>query len=209
VNNRVPRLCVLASGGGTTLQNLIGHIRDGRLAAEITGVISSSDKAYVLSRAHHEGIPSRVVPRGRPLDAFSEAVFAAIRQFQPDWVCLAGWLHLIQIPPDFHHRVLNIHPSLLPAFGGHGMYGRHVHSAVLASGARISGCTVHFADDTYDTGPILLQRTVPVHDDDTPESLAARVFEAECEAYPESIRRVASGRFRVEGRRVHYEPPSS
>jgi phosphoribosylglycinamide formyltransferase-1 len=117
-------------------------------------------------------------------------------------VCLAGWLHLLPIPDDFRYRVLNIHPSLLPAFGGKGMYGRRVHEAVLNYGAKISGCTVHFADDTYDTGPIILQKCVPVADNDTPETLAARVFAVECEAYPEAIQLVGFGRVQVQGRRV-------
>ena len=99
----------------------------------------------------------------------------------------------LPIPADFRHRVLNIHPSLLPAFGGKGMYGRHVHEAVLAYGAKVSGCTVHFADDTYDTGPILVQKCVPVKEGDDPDTLAARVFAAECEAYPEAIRLIADG----------------
>jgi len=111
-------------------------------------------------------------------------------------------LHLLPIPADFRHRVLNVHPSLLPAFGGKGMYGYHVHAAVLAYGARVTGCTVHFADETYDTGPILVQRCVPVKDGDGPDTLAARVFQAECEAYPEAIRMVADGRVTVQGRRV-------
>ena len=125
-----------------------------------------------------------------------------MRAFAPDLVCFAGWLHLLPIPPDFRHRVLNIHPSLLPAFGGKGMYGHYVHEAVLAYGAKVSGCTVHYADDTYDTGPILVQRCVPVNDGDTPDALAARVFQAECEAYPEAIRLIAEGRVTVQGRRV-------
>jgi phosphoribosylglycinamide formyltransferase-1 len=98
--------------------------------------------------------------------------------------------------------VLNIHPSLLPAFGGKGMYGYHVHQAVLAYGTKVTGCTVHFADDTYDTGPIVLQKVVPVQDDDTPDTLAARVYAAECEAYPEAIRLISGGGWRIEGRRV-------
>ena len=136
------------------------------------------------------------------LGFFPDRVWAAVRGFAPDLVCLAGWLHLLPIPADFRHRVLNVHPSLLPAFGGKGMYGHHVHAAVLAYGARVTGCTVHFADETYDTGPILVQRCVPVKDGDGPDTLAARVFQAECEAYPEAIRMVADGRVTVQGRRV-------
>jgi folate-dependent phosphoribosylglycinamide formyltransferase PurN len=117
-------------------------------------------------------------------------------------VCLAGFLQLLRIPEDFAHRVMNIHPALLPAFGGKGMYGRHVHETVLAYGAKISGCTVHFADNEFDHGPVILQRSAPVLTDDTPGSLAARVFEQECQAYPAAIRLFAEGRLLVEGRLV-------
>ena len=187
------RLVVLASGGGTTLQNLLDQTADGRLAARVVGVVSSKADAFAVERAASAGVPCVVVPK-KPSEDFSARVFAAVRAFQPDLVCLAGWLHLLQIPPDFRRRVLNIHPALLPAFGGPGMYGRHVHQAVLASGATVSGCTVHFADDSYDTGPILLQATIPVLEEDTPETLAARVFAAECEAYPAAIRRAMESR---------------
>ena len=107
---------------------------------------------------------------------------------------------------DFRNRVLNIHPALIPAFSGKGFHGLHVHRAALEAGVKVSGCTVHFADNIYDHGPIVLQRVVPVQDDDTPDTLAARVFEQECEAYPEAIRLFAEGRLRIEGRRVRIEP---
>ena len=214
------RLVALVSGGGTTLQNLIDRIADGRLNATIAGVVSSKPDAFGVERAKRAGLPVTIVVKAsggrkppppvsddltgglRPPLAFAERLWAAARAFSPDIVCLAGWLHLLPIPADFRNRVLNIHPSLLPAFGGKGMYGRHVHEAVLAYGAKVSGCTVHFADDTYDTGPILVQRCVPVLDADDPDTLAARVFEAECEAYPEAIRLVAAGRVKVKGRSV-------
>ena len=194
------RLAVLISAGGTTLQNLIDVTRDGRLDSEIVTVISSDPNVYGVERARRAGLPVAVVPRKTP--NFGAAVFDAVRAANPDLVVLAGWLHLLPIPEDFRLRVLNIHPSLLPAFGGKGMYGHHVHEAVLAYGAKVTGCTVHFADDTYDTGPIVVQRAVPVLDTDTPDTLAARVYAAECEAYPEAIRLIAGGRLRVEGRRV-------
>ncbi|HVK18855.1 MAG TPA: phosphoribosylglycinamide formyltransferase [Fimbriiglobus sp.] len=197
---RLPRLAVLVSAGGTTLQNLIDRVADGRFRAEITAVVSSNPDAYGNERARRAGITVTVVPRRTP--DFSAAVFDALRAADPDLVVLAGWLHLLAIPRDFRHRVLNIHPSLLPAFGGKGMYGHHVHEAVLAYGAKVSGCTVHFADETYDTGPIVVQRVVPVLDDDTPDTLAERVFAAECEAYPEAIRLMAAGNWRIDGRRV-------
>jgi phosphoribosylglycinamide formyltransferase-1 len=191
------RLVALVSGGGTTLQNLIDRIADGRPPAEIAGVVSSRADVFGVERAKKAGLPVAVVPKSQP-----DRVWEAVRAFSPQLVCFAGWLHLLPIPDDFRHRVLNIHPSLLPAFGGKGMYGRHVHEAVLAYGAKVSGCTVHFADDTYDTGPILVQRCVPVKEGDDPDTLAARVFQAECEAYPEAIRLIAEGRVTVQGRRV-------
>jgi phosphoribosylglycinamide formyltransferase-1 len=215
------RIVALVSGGGTTLQNLIDRAADGRLAAQLAGVVSSRADAFGVERARRAGLPVTVVDRpspererrGDPVTApvahssgsdrsFPDRVWAAVRAFNPDLVCFAGWLHLLPIPADFRHRVLNIHPSLLPAFGGKGMYGRRVHEAVLDYGAKVSGCTVHFADDTYDTGPILVQRCVPVKEGDDPDALAARVFEAECEAYPEAIGLLAAGRVQVEGRRV-------
>jgi phosphoribosylglycinamide formyltransferase-1 len=194
------RLVALISGSGTTLQNLIDRIAAGSLAAEIVGVVSSRADVAGVERARRAGLP--VVVAARKEERFVERVWSAIRSFQPDLVCLAGWLHLVPVPDDFHARVLNIHPSLLPAFGGKGMYGHHVHEAVLAYGARVSGCTVHFADNTYDTGPILVQKCVPVKDGDDPDTLAARVFQAECEAYPEAIGLIAAGRVSVHGRRV-------
>jgi folate-dependent phosphoribosylglycinamide formyltransferase PurN len=119
-----------------------------------------------------------------------------------DLIVLAGFLSQIEILPEWEGRMINVHPSLLPLFGGHGLYGSRVHEAVLASGMKVSGCTVHFVNAEYDAGPIILQHTVPVEDDDTPASLGARVFAAECEAYPEAIRLFASGELRVEGNRV-------
>ena len=191
------RLAVLISGGGTTLQNLIDRIADGRLAAEIVAVISSRADAYGIERADKAGLAVSLVDRRRP-----DHIWDVVRSYRPQLVCLAGWLHLLPIPDDFRHRVLNIHPALLPAFGGKGMYGHRVHEAAIAAGVKVSGCTVHFADNTYDTGPILVQKCVPVHDGDSPESLAVRVFAAECEAYPEAIQLVAEKRVRIEGRRA-------
>ena len=186
-------LAVLISGSGTTLQNLIDRCADGSLPATIVSVVASRPGIFGLARAEKAGLPVTVVER-KPVETFSERVFAAIRKSNADLVILAGWLHLLRIPPDFENRVLNIHPSLLPAFGGPGMYGRHVHEAVLASGSAVSGCTVHFADNSYDTGPIVLRREVPMLAGDTPDTLAARVQAAECEAYPEAIRRLLRSR---------------
>jgi phosphoribosylglycinamide formyltransferase-1 len=198
------RLAVLISAGGTTLQNLIDRIRDGRLTAEIVLVISSRPGAYGLVRAQTAQLPTVMIS---PLQYttrsdYSQAVFDAIRQSGAQLVCMAGFLELLPIPEDFTNRVINIHPSLIPAFCGKGFYGRHVHEAVLASGVKISGCTVHFADNEFDRGPIILQRAVPVLDDDTPDTLAARVYQQECEAFPEAIQLIAQDRLQVVGRRV-------
>ncbi len=155
-----------------------------------------------VDRAAAAGVPTAVVDR-RAFDApaaFSRAVFDAVDRAGVDLVCLAGWLCLLEIPPAWAGRVMNIHPALLPSFGGRGMYGRRVHQAVLDHGCKVTGCTVHLVDNDYDAGPIVLQRACPVLDDDTPESLAARVFEQECLAYPDAIRLFAAGRLRVEGR---------
>jgi phosphoribosylglycinamide formyltransferase-1 len=198
------RLAVLLSGGGTTLQNLIDRIADGRLQARIVKVISNHADAYGLVRAAQAGIPTSVVDRKEcnSREEFSRRIFDQVRRAKAELVCMAGFLQLLSIPDDFTYRVLNIHPALIPAFCGKGFYGHHVHEAALSYGVKVSGCTVHFADNVYDHGPILLQRTVAVLDDDTPETLAARVFKEECEAYPEAIALFAAGRLHIEGRRV-------
>ncbi len=201
------RLGVLLSGGGTTLQNLLDRIADGRLLARMACVVSSSATAPGLERARRAGVPAFVVERkGLSREAFSERILEHCRQADVDLVCMAGFLQLLQIAPDFQGRVLNIHPALIPAFSGKGFHGAHVHQSAVEMGVKVSGCTVHFADNEYDHGPIVLQRTVSVEDDDTAESLAARVFAAECEAYPEAIEWFAAGRLRIEGRRVRLLP---
>ncbi|HEY2827263.1 MAG TPA: phosphoribosylglycinamide formyltransferase, partial [Pirellulales bacterium] len=188
------------SGGGTTLRNLLKKIAAGKLDAKIELVISSSSKAGGLEFARAAAIPTLVVPQSNfpTPQEFSEAVFGPCRQAGVHLVVMAGFLKHVLIPADFKHRVTNIHPALIPNFCGAGMYGQRVHEAVLQSGARMTGCTVHFVDDEYDHGPIILQRSVPVLEDDTPDKLAARVFAAECEAYPEALRMIAKGRVRVE-----------
>jgi phosphoribosylglycinamide formyltransferase-1 len=198
------RLAVLISGSGTTLQNFLDRIAGGMLRAEIAVVVSSKAEAFGLTRARQAAIPAFVVERSScsTREEFSSRSFAHCRDAGVDLVCLAGFLQLLHIPDDFRHRVLNIHPALIPAFCGKGYHGLAVHRAALERGVKVSGCTVHFADNEYDHGPIVSQRVVPVLDDDTPESLAARVFAAECEAYPQAIQWFAQGRLRVEGRRV-------
>jgi len=196
------RLAVLLSGGGTTLANLVSKIGSGELEAEVAVAISSNKAAYDKLTAKNLGVPVHLVARKDHADTagFSDAVFKLIRDADADLACLAGFLSLLSIPDDYAWRVLNIHPALLPAFGGKGMFGRRVHETVLNAGCKVSGCTVHFADQTYDTGPILVQRTCPVLPDDTPDTLAARVFEQECLAYPEAIRLIAKGEIVLEGK---------
>lgn len=203
------RLAVLLSANGTTLQNLIDRIADGRLKAQIGLVLSDHADAYGLERARLAGIPAVAIEREdcSSRAEFGERMFARIRQADVDLVCLAGFLRLLPIPDDFQSRVLNIHPSLIPAFCGKGFYGMRVHEAVIASGVKITGCTVHFADNQYDHGPIILQRALAVREQDTPETLAHRIYFEEIEAFPDAIRLFAEGRLRVEGRRVHVSEP--
>lgn len=188
---RRPRAVVLLSGGGRTLVNLARCIAAGELDLEIALVISSLQGAGGVARARELGLPVEVL---RPRDfadrqAFVAAQTAVIERLRPDLVLMAGYLVHFPVPPSLVGRVLNIHPSLLPRHGGQGMYGEHVHAAVLAAGERETGCSVHVVDDVYDHGPLVMQTRVPVLAGDTVSSLAARVFEAECHTYPEAIRR--------------------
>ncbi|MBI4565082.1 MAG: phosphoribosylglycinamide formyltransferase [Planctomycetes bacterium] len=192
-------VAVLISGTGRTLQNFIDEIAAGRLDARIELVVASKPGLRGADVARRAGLPVEVIDR-RAFNsdaAFGDAVTRAVDARSVDLVLLAGFLHLWMFPDRYRGRVLNIHPALLPAFGGKGMYGRRVHEAVLKSGARESGCTVHFADHRYDGGHVILQRKVPVLPGDTPDSLAERVFEQEKIAYPEAVRRVASGAARL------------
>ena len=202
-------IAVLLSGGGTTLQNLIDRIADGTLPAHIVQVVSNRPDAFGVERARRAGLPVEVVSRKAfaSIESLSERTFELCRTAGSRLVCLGGYLQLLRIPDDYRLKVLNIHPSLLPAFGGKGMYGHHVHDAVLAYRAKVSGCTVHFVDDQYDHGPIVAQRAVEVKDDDTAEMLAARVFQAECELYPAAIRGVIEGAVTVSGRTVRWTQP--
>src|SRR4051794_28432405 len=198
------RIAVLLSGGGRTLQNFIDLRASGALPIDIPLVIASRAGLKGTERAHAAGLSNFVVDRREfaNLQPFSDRIFALCDDAEVDLICLAGWLSLLQIPDRYNDRILNVHPALLPSFGGKGMYGHHVHQAVIDHGCKVSGCTVHFCDNTYDTGPIVSQRTCPVLDDDTADTLAARVFEQEKIAYPEAIRLYAQARLKIEGRRV-------
>jgi len=205
---RILNLAVLLSGSGRTLENVQQAILAGRLSARVAVVVSSKSEAYGLVRARQHGIDAVAVPRRdyADLQAFNDAINAVLARYPIDLVVLAGFLSLYQPLPALAGCVLNIHPALLPAFGGRGLYGDRVHRAVLESGVKLSGCTVHFADACYDHGPIILQAAVPVYDDDTVEALAARVFAAECELYPQAMQLFAEDRLRIVGRRVRILP---
>ena len=197
-------LAVLLSGSGTTLQNLIDRIADGSLEARIDLVIASREDAYGLVRAQNHQIPSVVIARKnfKSIEAFNAEIWNTISRHHVDLVVLAGFMSLLRVPEPFHGKIMNVHPALIPSFCGKGMYGHHVHEAVLAHGAKLSGATVHFVDEHYDHGPIILQESVPVLDDDSADSLAERVQAKERELYPRAIQLFAEGRLRLEGRRV-------
>jgi formyltetrahydrofolate-dependent phosphoribosylglycinamide formyltransferase len=186
-------LAVLLSGTGRTLENLLRVIAAGELDARVGVVVSSVPGVRGLQIAGDAGIPHLTIRRrDYPSDeAYSQAIYAALAPSRPDLILLAGFLRRLVVPPEWAGRILNIHPALLPESGaaGRGFYGERVHAAVLASGATVSGATVHVVDDGYDTGPIFLKTAVPVLPGDTVERLAARVFAAECELYPAAIRK--------------------
>ncbi len=199
------RVSVLLSGSGRTLENLHEAIEKGDLQIEIVQVISSHPDAYGLTRAQNYGIPAITIDyrdyKGSPQD-YSQALTEAVETVNPDLIVLAGFLRHWQFPEKYEQKIMNIHPSLLPAFGGKGFYGSRVHQAVLDSGAQFSGCTVHFASQIYDEGPIILQKIVSVSPEDTVETLAQRVFEQECLAYPEAIRLFHEGRLELQDQRI-------
>jgi formyltetrahydrofolate-dependent phosphoribosylglycinamide formyltransferase len=204
------RIAVLLSGSGTSLENLFEHI-DAGLPAEVVCVVGSRAKAFGLERARQRGIPAHAVPRkDHPdVDDFNDALHEVLARYEVDLVAMLGFLSPFQTRGTWSGRVLNVHPALIPAFSGKGYYGHRVHEAVIEAGVKQSGATVHFADDEYDHGPILLQDTVPVLEDDTPDSLAERVQALERRLVPEAIRLIAEGRVVHEGARVRIKPAPS
>jgi formyltetrahydrofolate-dependent phosphoribosylglycinamide formyltransferase len=206
------RIAVLISGEGTSLENLCERIDAGAVPAEVAVVVASKKSAGGLARAERRGIPAHAVPRREhpDVDAFNDALHAVLDAYAVDLVALLGFLSPFETR-GFAGRVINVHPALIPAFCGKGYYGHRVHEAVLAAGVKLSGATVHFADDEYDQGPIILQEAVPVLDDDTPDSLAARVQAAERRLVPEAVRLFAEGRLEIQGRRVRIRahPPGA
>lgn len=200
------RLAVFASGGGSNLQAILDAAEAGALNAEVALVVADRPDIGALDRAARHHVPTLVL---RPADcadadAFGQALLGALEAHEVTFVALAGYLKKIpaSVVGAYRHRILNVHPSLLPAFGGPGMYGRRVHEAALEHGVRWSGATVHLVDEAYDTGPIVLQQPVPVEPGDTPETLAARVLAVEHRLYPEALALFADGRVRIEGRTV-------
>ncbi len=200
---------MLASGSGTDLQSILdaidsGYIRD----AKVSAVVSNNRDAYALERAKKHGADAIYIDhRGKPREQHEQEIIEAIEPYNPDLIVLAGYMRALT--PDFirHYRgrIINIHPALLPLFGGKGYYGERVHKAVLESGIKVSGCTVHFVTEDVDGGPIILQRCVPIMDDDTVETLAARVLEEEHRCLPEAVKLFIEGRVRMEDGRTVIE----
>lgn len=209
--NHPIRLAVLLSGSGTTLQKFLDLIAEGQLQAQVCCVGSSRADAYGLQRAAQSSVPTFTAVRKEYSTAqqHSAAINDFLMPYKPDLILLAGFMVLYHPPQEMQMRVMNVHPALLPMFGGKGFYGHHVHEAVLEAGVKVTGATVHFVDSTYDTGPIILQKPVMVEHDDTPDTLAERVQAAEREIYPEAVRLFAEGRLRVEGRRVVVLPKTA
>ncbi len=202
------KIAVFVSGGGTNLQAILDRIHDGRLdRIAIACVISSRPDAFALVRAHKASIPAHVIRRADylDLDAYDQALLDILADQAIQLVVLAGFLNLLgpRFVHAYRHKIINIHPSLIPSFCGPGLYGIRPHEAALAYGVKVSGATVHYVDEQYDEGPVILQKAVPVWDDDTPQSLQQRIMqEAEQEILPEAIALIAAGRVLVSGRRT-------
>ncbi len=198
------RVAVLLSGNGSSLENLLEHIDSGQVNAEVVVVVCSKEEAFGLERARRRGIPAIAVSRKKYPDGkeFNDHVHAALAPYDVELVALLGFLSLFELRGKYEGRSINVHPALIPAFCGRGFYGRRVYEAVLESGVKLSGATVHLSDDEYDEGPILLQEAVPVLEDDTVESLAQRVQAAERRLVPQAVQLFADGRVRVEGHRA-------
>lgn len=198
------KIAVFVSGGGTNLQAIIDNTKDGILKdIEISLVLSSSKTAYALERAADNGIKSAVVSKKDfdSIESWDDAVLAAVEDSGAELIVLAGYLSLMgpKVVAKYSNRIINIHPALIPSFCGAGMYGIRPHQAALAKGVKVSGATVHFVNENYDEGPILLQKAIDVLPNDTPETLQKRIMqECECKILPEAIRLIADGRVMIE-----------
>ena len=201
------RIAVLCSGGGTNLQALIDAVEAGEIDGQIVLVLANASKAFALERARKHGIPAEFVSKKQAGsdEAFNDIILQKLKDAQVELVVLAGYLPILgsQVVRAYEHRIINIHPALIPAFCGSGMYGHHVHEAVLAYGAKISGATTHFVDEQVDHGGIIMQRSVPVLEGDTPDTLAERVLTVEHQILPESVKLFCAGKLGVDGRQVH------
>jgi phosphoribosylglycinamide formyltransferase-1 len=199
-------IAVFASGRGSNLMAILKAIEEGKLKARVVVVISNNSSAGALEIARSKGIDALHISR-RQFSSdreYADKILSELRKRNVELVVLAGYMKKIpaEVVSEYRNRILNIHPALLPAFGGQGMYGINVHKAVIESGVKITGVTVHIVDEEYDHGPIVLQRAVEVKDDDTPETLAERVLKVEHEVYPEAIRLFVEGKVNVFGRKV-------
>ena len=206
-------IAIFASGRGSNFEAILKNIQTGKLNAEIAVVISNKKFAGALEVARQNQIPAYFVSAKKfpEQQDFDREVLKILKKHQANFIALAGYLKMLgkEIVRSYRGKILNIHPALLPSFGGKGMFGRHVHEAVLAYGCKVSGVTVHLVDESYDTGPPVLQRCVPVMDSDTPETLAARVLKVEHQVFSEAIQFFAEGRVLVEGRMVKILPSQS
>lgn len=204
------RLGVLASGRGSNFEAILNNIKNGKLDASIHVVISNKESAGVLEIARSHGIPAVHISKKQfpEQENFDRQVLSNLIKYQVNFVVLAGYLKMLSpfIVQNFKNRILNIHPALLPSFGGKGMYGHHVHQAVLDYGCKVTGVTVHLVDEEYDTGTPILQRCLPVHDDDTADTLAERVLKIEHQIYTEALQLFAGDRIEILGRRVKIKP---
>lgn len=205
------RIGVLVSGQGrgSNLQAILDSCDAGRITGEVVAVVSTSIGTPALDRARVRGIPALEIPaKEMSPEELDERLTAVMIEHRADVICLCGFLRKLgpKFLEQYRGRILNIHPALIPLFCGKGMYGHHVHEAVWESGVKFSGATVHFVEEEYDTGPIILQSVVPVLDDDTPDDIAARVLKEEHKIYSQAIQLFAEGRLKVEGRRVRVLP---
>ncbi len=201
-------LCVLASGWGSNLSSIIHSGKTGKISSDIVLVISNNSASNALNIARENQIPAvhLSIKQFGLEDEYVRKFLELLRTYKVDMIILAGYLKMIpqQIVRNYKNKILNIHPALIPSFCGKGLYGLKVHEAVLNYGAKVTGVTIHLVDEEYDTGPIVLQKTVPVNDDDTPETLQKRVLTVEHEIYPEAIKLFETKKFNITGRKVFF-----
>lgn len=198
-------------GRGSNLQAIIDACRDGRIDGKVAVVVGVKDDAPAMQRARDNDIPAvELRPKAYDSDEeYGKAILDLLSENKVDLICLAGYMRILplDVVRAYRSRIMNTHAALIPSFCGKGMYGEHVHNAVIEYGAKVSGCTIHFVDEQYDTGPIIIQKCVPVEEGDTPETLAARILPLEHQSYVEAIQLFAQGRLTVEGRIAHVTPP--